>query len=732
MMLRCSKILVSVSAAILLALVVVAPCAARGSGGFLRDWVACGPIAGVRLDVPLLPTDFTPYPGLLAAGQVWLPLEARDDGRVDLDTVYPGQTMCTAILATYVQVPADGTYRLRIGSDDSVRLEIDGQVVHNNPARRPWRADEDTVRVTLTHGWHRVAVRVVNYTAEWKVSVRVADEKDVPVDLPHQVEVPQPLEAACRFDDPLPLQERAEVAAHLAAEVSQLENDLQEGVSRIMQAPPGYVTFAEYEGARAQGLRFLRAMAEFWRETGSDNWNLPLVDADRREAVQSARAFSQVMANEAAAIMDAQTGGTRIWDILSGEPLPRRQTAAAVARFQDLLDRSRRLASRVENDQVWSARLENDIRNWRQRDMTVRVVDAEGGPVEGATVEIVQTEHDFLFGCNLFAFGRWEDDRRNRLYEKRFRDLFNLAVVPVYWSAMEKRQSRPDYGPLDAAVAWCRRENIRIEAHPVLWRDTTPRWLDDLSADQVRGTIEAHVRQLIDRYRDTVDYWVVMASPAEPPHVGPLTIDPTDALRWAAEARPTGRLLVAGPSARGLADLARRTQAASVRLDGLVLTVPPEERSWPVGQLYRDLDIISGARLPAHLSEVAVPGRSDDEAEQAETVRHLYTAAFANPRTTSITWWDLSDRFAAGAGPTGLVRADLSPKPAYETLDRLINHLWRTDAAGRTDDGGRIAVRAFFGQYRITVRQGQRRATLDVHLGRDGPNNFRVTLPPGR
>jgi len=50
----------------------------------------------------------------------------------------------------------------------------------------------------------------------------------------------------------------------------------------------------------------------------------------------------------------------------------------------------------------------------------------------------------------------------------------------------------------------------------------------------------------------------------------------------------------------------------------------------------------------------------------------------------SITWWDLSDRFAWQNAPAGLVRADLSPKPAYRVLDRLINHLWRTDAAGRT------------------------------------------------
>jgi endo-1,4-beta-xylanase len=111
-------------------------------------------------------------------------------------------------------------------------------------------------------------------------------------------------------------------------------------------------------------------------------------------------------------------------------------------------------------------------------------------------------------------------------------------------------------------------------------------------------------------------------------------------------------------------------------------------------------------------------------------VRHFYTAAFAYPKVESITWWDLSDRFALRNAPAGLLKADLSAKPAYKVLERLINHLWRTDAAGRTGPDGRIGVRAFFGTYRITVRQGARKATAEVHLGREGASAFEIVLPP--
>jgi hypothetical protein len=78
------------------------------------------------------------------------------------------------------------------------------------------------------------------------------------------------------------------------------------------------------------------------------------------------------------------------------------------------------------------------------------------------------------------------------------------------------------------------------------------------------------------------------------------------------------------------------------------------------------------------------------------------------------------------------VRSDLSPKPAYEALDRLINRLWRTDAAGRTDEDGRVAARAFFGRYRITARADRRTAAAEVEFGPDGPRQVDLVLPPAR
>jgi len=724
--------LLAAAAALALVLATPSPCAARGTVGYLRDWVLCGPLAGTSLDEPRLAADFAAYPGLLTDGRVWLPVRAAPDGRLDIGAAFPGVENSVALLFTYIEVPADGVYHIRVGSDDAVRIELDGRAVHERAVARPWAADQDTVKVTLTRGWHRMLVRVVNFTLQWEVSVRLADARDQPLDLRHDAAVPAALAAMARLDEPMMIADRAAESDQVTADIVRLASDLEGAIRRLAATPPGYVTFAEYEGARAQGMRFFEAMAAFWREAAGDTSDEGAALVALDQAVTAARGFSEVLAQEAATLADAKTIASHAWETLGGEAPTRREAAAAVAQIADRVARARRLADRIERERLLAARFENDIRNWRQRDMVVRVVDPEGGPVAGARLEIVQVRHAFPFGCNLFAYRLWDDDRKNRIYEERFRQLFNFATVPLYWSAIEKRPGRADFEAADAAVRWCRREQILVRGHPLLWDATVPRWVEELAPDAVRAAVQAHVRQTIERYREAVDFWDVVQQPSPTPHVGPVSIEPADVLRWAAEDRPRGLLLINGADARAAADVARRVRAAGVRLDGLGVCSHQHEGVWTLQQVRQVLDAAAEGGVPVHLSEVVIPGSADSEADQAEAVRHLYTAAFAHPSVASITWWDLSDRFAWRGAPGGLLRADLSPKPAYEALDRLINHLWRTTAAGRTDEEGKVAVRAFLGEYRLTARLGRRTAAALVHLARDGRSDFTVVLPSGR
>ena len=49
------------------------------------------------------------------------------------------------------------------------------------------------------------------------------------------------------------------------------------------------------------------------------------------------------------------------------------------------------------------------IEEVRKADLTIRVVSPTGEPAVDATVEVEQTGSDFLFGCNIYMFDRFDD-----------------------------------------------------------------------------------------------------------------------------------------------------------------------------------------------------------------------------------------------------------------------------------------------------------------------------------
>ena len=93
---------------------------------------------------------------------------------------------------------------------------------------------------------------------------------------------------------------------------------------------------------------------------------------------------------------------------------------------------------------------------------------------------------------------------------------------------------------------------------------------------------------------------------------------------------------------------------------------------------------------------------------------------YSYPAVAAITWWDFSDRAAWQRAPAGFLRRDMSPKPAYDALHRLVKEKWWTRTTARTDGQGRATFRGTLGQYRITVTAAGRTAeplTLEIRRG---------------
>ena len=92
-----------------------------------------------------------------------------------------------------------------------------------------------------------------------------------------------------------------------------------------------------------------------------------------------------------------------------------------------------------------------------------------------------------------------------------------------------------------------------------------------------------------------------------------------------------------------------------------------------------------------------------EEARQADYVAKFYTVIFNHPSAQAITWWDLGDDRAWLGAPAGLLRRDMTAKPAYDALMSLIHKRWWTKVTGKTDSIGSYPARVFLGSYEIKI-----------------------------
>jgi hypothetical protein len=147
-----------------------------------------------------------------------------------------------------------------------------------------------------------------------------------------------------------------------------------------------------------------------------------------------------------------------------------------------------------------------------------------------------------------------------------------------------------------------------------------------------------------------------------------------------------------------------------------------ERKAWDVCERHAAFGV------PLHFTETTVVsgaknrgGRqkttADGERKQAEAVERFYKLLFSHPAVEAITWWDFSDQGAWQGAPSGLLREDMTPKPAYDRLLEVIKKEWWTRNEVTVADDGRVECRGFLGDYRVAVGDSRLRGTFRLAAG---------------
>jgi GH35 family endo-1,4-beta-xylanase len=391
--------------------------------------------------------------------------------------------------------------------------------------------------------------------------------------------------------------------------------------------------------------------------------------------------------------------------------------------------------------------VEARIRRYRMGDLTVRVVDAHGRLVRNARVSVDQTAHAFLFGCNIFGLSQNDPDPvLQENYRQEFAALFNYATLPFYWSSFEPKRGDEQFPPLIWMAQWCAQHNIQTKAHPLVWHQAYPAWAPT-DATETIPLLQHRVTHIVTRMSPTTKYfdivneassgaagqapangestWVVRDSPAKVVET---------VLGWARDAgRGQNDTFIDNDYDTSNANVAmlRRMQKDGRLPDAIGIQSHMHTGVWPLTQVWMVCDRFAQFHRPINFTETTVlstntphiiPGDGpaatdwrttpDGEASQAAYVKQFYSLLFSYPSLRAITWWDFSDRNSWMGAPSGLVRADMSPKPAYTALMDLIHKQWWTTSSGRTDKSGQFRVRAFYGMYSIMVIDSSGKQTL--------------------
>lgn len=412
-----------------------------------------------------------------------------------------------------------------------------------------------------------------------------------------------------------------------------------------------------------------------------------------------------------------------------------------------------------------SKQIDENIERYRKGDATLEVVDADDQPLKDATLQIRQKTHEYLFGCNLFVLGQLDTPELNRKYEEAFAKLFNCATVPFYWREFEPQEGKPRFvddgprvwrrPPTDRLVEWCKAHGITPKGHALMYVKSMfmPDWIDTKDPQRLQSLGRKHMAEIAQHYGSDIRLWdVVNEEIPRLDHPEQWHAVPDDYLAWCFEEagrvfpKDVGLLINDGTSQAHITtslyeSMIRGLLKRGVRVEGIGLQFHAYNRGallagkqYPPRQLMAAYEQLGRMGLPLYITEITIPGTGEHGPElQRIVVANLYRLWFSTPAMAGVTWWNLGDGTAfqnENKALGGLLDNDMNPKPAYQALDRLINHDWKTNLVAKTDTAGKAVFRGFHGRYTVQVTAGNLTRQFEIDLSKQGPNRHKLTVKP--
>ena len=154
------------------------------------------------------------------------------------------------------------------------------------------------------------------------------------------------------------------------------------------------------------------------------------------------------------------------------------------------------------------------IQQYRTDILQIRLKNGtDGTDIQGWNISYELIRHEFLFGCNIYAFDSFGNATLNNAYRNYFENLFNFAILPFYWSSYEPNEGEfPKEAWVNSTIDWCVEHNITMKGHPLVWTRPygKPDWLPLDNDSEMLDLVENRIKTLVNKYQDTITYWDVV------------------------------------------------------------------------------------------------------------------------------------------------------------------------------------------------------------------------------
>jgi GH35 family endo-1,4-beta-xylanase len=375
----------------------------------------------------------------------------------------------------------------------------------------------------------------------------------------------------------------------------------------------------------------------------------------------------------------------------------------------------------------------------RTGDLRLKVVDRQQRPLANATVQIEQLTHEFPFGTALRT--EWFQPTANKTEQSQYlslaKRLFNAGVHEnaLKWYATEPERNQVSYEDADRILKWSEHNQFKMRGHTLFWapEQWNQAWVRALTPQALREAVQQRTLEICRRYQGRFTDYDVFNEPLHgdfyQSRLGAGIVG--EMFRWCHTIDPAVGLYVNeydilnGKSLDRYIQLIRGWLKQGIPISGIGVQGHIRE---PItaDRIKASLDALAQLGLPIKITEFDAVAAT--EQEQARILKDVYRVAFAHPAVTGIFMWG----FWQGAHwepQAAIFKQNFEPKPAATQYQQLVYQDWWTRSSGKTNQTGNVAIRAFFGNYKITVRVKDQtfQQTIKFSSSRKQPQSITIT-----